>query len=111
MTLTKQEQKDALAFDPFASDFGDQGDRIFRDAIVVARKPHECVDCLEPINPGEQYRSMTAKFDGVLSTRGWCIGCLKAFAMRDDEGQADACEARFDIREQNLKAREAAVRA
>ena len=34
-----------LAFDPFEGDFGEQGDTVLSNKMVVAAKEHECCHC------------------------------------------------------------------
>ena len=38
-----------LAFDPFEGDFGEQGDTVLSNKMVVAAKEHECCHCKNTI--------------------------------------------------------------
>lgn len=86
-----------LAFDPFQGDFGDQGDKVLKDKIGIARKAGDCNDCAQPIHPGDRVRLMTARFDGQLMNYRWCSLCCDAMAKYDDDG-GDAYETRCALR-------------
>ena len=86
-----------LAFDPFQGDFGDQGDRVLRDRMGVARKAGPCNDCAQQIEPGERVRLMTARFDGELMSYRWCALCCAAMAKYEDD-DGEAYEARMALR-------------
>lgn len=87
MTSAKDEL--ILEFDPFEGDFGDQGDKVFKNRMVVARKEGPCAHCEMQIKKGERVRSQSSKFDGQLMTHRWCALCCEAMALyfdeRDDE--------------------------
>ena len=69
---------DVLAFDPFEGDFGEPGDVTFRDAMVKARKAHQCSHCDGSIAVGELHRSRSDKADGELMSWRWCALCCDA---------------------------------
>lgn len=70
-----------LAHDPFAGDFGDQGDRTLSDKIVTARKGGICHDCAEEIEPGTRIRARTDVVDGAIMRFRWCEACCTAMAV------------------------------
>jgi len=91
----------ALAFDPFAGDFGDQGDKTLRDKIVTARKSGECTECQQPIHAGMRIRSRTDRMDETLMSYRWCQPCCEAMAISwKDDGEA--IEARFRLRKDRI---------
>ena len=99
--------ENALSFDLFEGDFGDQGDKILRDKIVKARKPGECHICGQQVKPGTMIRSLTARWaaDGLMSYRT-CAECTEACARSkageyDDETEDDPVDARYAIRFEN----------
>lgn len=87
---------DCLSADPFAGDFGDQGDRVLKDKIVKCRKPGPCHDCAQQIQPGEVARSMAAVFDGELMNFRWCNLCCAAMA-KDGEDEESEWEKRIEL--------------
>jgi hypothetical protein len=89
-----------LSFDPFEGDFGDQGDVVFLNRMVVARKPGPCSHCGSEIQKGERVRRQTSKFDGALMTHRWCHQCCCAMATYDsdlEEGDLPEYERRATI--------------
>lgn len=96
MTLTAAQEKDLLAYDPFAGDFGDQSDKTFEDAMHTAAKtyaPGACVICGNGIAKGERYRKQKAVIDGAFHTCRMCEKCCVAMALSwTDSG--DAIDAR-----------------
>lgn len=88
-TLTDKQKAECLAYDPYAGDFGDPGDKKLRDKIVKARKSGDCNICGEQIVPGTEIRSLTEVFDGELGTTRFCHECCKAMALSsEDAGEA-----------------------
>lgn len=74
-------EEDAVAYDPFAGDFGGSDDKPFVDKMVTARKPHpECHCCASPIEMGERHRYKCDKYDGELMSWRWCWACCVAMA-------------------------------
>jgi hypothetical protein len=49
-----------------------------------ARKPHVCCECGCPIQPGEQYESVTGKWEGEILRMKTCLLCVEI-------GEAFAC--------------------
>lgn len=91
------DDKNTLAFDPFEGDFGNQGDKVLKNKMGVARKPGECTACAQQIQPGERVRLMTVRFDGELMTHRWCSLCCTAMAKCEDDCGA-AYETRLELR-------------
>lgn len=52
-----------------------------RMKIRKARKQHECCECRETINPGEEYCHESSLFDGGWATHKTCMSCKR---IRDD---------------------------
>jgi len=48
---------------------------VYRETEPVARKPHRCVECGEPIRPGQRYHRATGIWDGSWSTFSTCSPC------------------------------------
>ena len=91
MTRAGQTNDEAiLSYDPFAGDFGNCGDRVLSDKMVVAAKAHdECHICGGPIAKGERHRSRSEIFDDELNSFRWCALCCEAMATsQDDDGEA-----------------------
>lgn len=76
------QEKDALIleFDPFEGDFGDSGDCVLQNKMVLARKEGPCAHCGSQIKKGERVRSQQSKFDGQLMSHRWCAACCDAMA-------------------------------
>lgn len=68
-----------LAFDPFEGDFGEQGDTVLSNKMVVAAKEHECCHCKNTIAKGERHRCQTGKY-GDFMTHRWCAICCDLMA-------------------------------
>ena len=77
---------DILSYDPFQGDFGDQGDYIFKDRLVIARKQFQCVHCCGTILPRQLNRYLVARFDGQMRTYRWCSTCCDAMAQSLHDG-------------------------
>ena len=80
---------DALDFNPFDGDFGEPGDRTLRDAMVKARKRHECTHCGGEIKKGETHRSRTDVICGDLLSYRWCALCCEAMRTELRELEED----------------------
>lgn len=78
-----------LSFDPFEGDFGAPGDKVFSNAMVVARKPGPCSHCGLEICTGERVRRQTSKADGELMAHRWCALCCAAMAAYDTQLEDD----------------------
>jgi hypothetical protein len=66
---------DCLDFDPFEGDFGDQGDKTFKDKIVKGRKEKACFHCEKKILVGEIHRNRIDLSGGEILTFRWCNEC------------------------------------
>lgn len=84
-----------LAHDPFAGDFGGDGDRTLSDKIVTAQKSKVCHDCRNMIKPGERIRSRVDISDGELMSFRWCQACCEAMEVYDSD--PDILEARISL--------------
>jgi hypothetical protein len=85
--MSPDEEKDCLAYDPFAGDDGDL--TVFSDKMAVARKRGPCVICRGEIQPGERVRALRERFDGQVKTFRFCALCCEAMAKSwDDAGEA-----------------------
>lgn len=94
-----------LGFDPFEGDFGNPGDRTFRDRIATARKAYECSHCGGAICIGDRHRSRIDKVDGEIMSFRWCTDCCavmagcEADAQTEEElDQRDAYEERWEAK-------------
>lgn len=82
-------EKDVLDYYQFQDDFGEPGDKCFKDRIVKARTDHECTYCGGEIHKGEVYRYEVHKFDGDVRTYKTCVHCCDAMAKSwEDNGEA-----------------------
>lgn len=90
MSLTPQQERDCLSYDPFDGGKGDDGvERILFDRIVTARKSGDCCICFETIQPGERSRRQVAIVDGALGMWRICEACCAACAASwNDAGEA-----------------------
>lgn len=86
-----------LSFDPFEGDFGEQGDTVLSNKMVVAAKVHECCHCKGFIQKGERHRCQSGKY-GEFMTHRWCAACcdLMARIVAADE-DADDGDDNFDV--------------
>lgn len=73
--------KTALDFDPFEGDFGESGDKVFSNKMVIGRGEHLCSHCNGQTQTGERHRCQTSKFDGELMTHRWCAACCEAMLI------------------------------
>src|SRR5205809_7625481 len=55
--------------------FGGDDAEFFREQTVVARKPHECYECLAEIKPGERHKYVSGKWGGEWSSYRFCLAC------------------------------------
>jgi hypothetical protein len=81
---------EALKYNPFEGDFGDQGDRELSDKLVKFRKSAVCHVCAQEIALGTIGRSLTMLWqtDGVMDYR-YCHECTEAMAKNwTDDGEA-----------------------
>lgn len=91
MTKPTETERLALRYDPFQGE--DIRRRTMVDGIVVTRKPHDCIICLEPIPLGARARSTTEiMIDGqhrTVMTFHTCPTCVEAEAASwTDAGKA-----------------------
>ena len=47
----------------------------YLERVVVARKPHTCVECRRVIAPGHRYERITGLWDGKWDTFRMCLAC------------------------------------
>lgn len=90
----------ALDFDPFEGDFGEQGDRTLKDAMVKARKNYTCAHCCGPIAPSELHRARTDVISGNVMNWRWCAACCSAMVEQmegDDDDDRFPYEDRTEI--------------
>lgn len=99
-SLTAEQSTDCLKYHLFQDDFGAPGDRVFRDAIGVARKPGWCIECCAPISPGEQQRRHVGLYDGQMRTYRVCFACCAAMAASWKDG-AESLQQRWSMRDQH----------
>jgi hypothetical protein len=48
---------------------------LHRETVRTARKEHTCIECEEPIKPGEKYHYVTQKCDGEFHEMKVCTPC------------------------------------
>lgn len=100
--------RNVLSYDPFLGDFGDQGDRAFRNAMVIARRRHFCFECAGHIAPGERHRCLVMFWadNREVVTYRFCACCCRAmaFSPRDD---GKAIQSRYELGEKRRKRRAA----
>lgn len=56
---------------------GDCPPEFYRQSTVKARKVHHCYECREDIPRGAVHESVTAKWDGDVSTMRTCLSCVE----------------------------------
>ncbi|WP_367396272.1 hypothetical protein [Pantoea sp. Ep11b] len=106
MMMSKDELQDALDFDLFLGDFGEQGDTELSNEIVLGRKKYVCFICNGEIQPGEIHRSAKWKFDGELMSYRCCNACCLAMVQSvngdylETEDGEDPIDARYALGEQ-----------
>lgn len=54
---------------------GDDFVELLRDAVITARKKHQCSECHRVIKPGEQYRMEVWVFECLGETHKTCMDC------------------------------------
>lgn len=106
MTTVTFNEVEALRYPLFQDDFGEPGDKVLSDHIVTARKTHKCLECLSPIQPGSRQRVHTGKYSGRVWSYHICECCCAAMAVHF-QGQPEAIEARWKIRNANIQAERA----
>lgn len=57
-------------------DMEGEGPEFFSDSEHIAKKEHQCSECLRDILPGEAYRRESGKWDGEFKTYKTCYDCL-----------------------------------
>jgi hypothetical protein len=88
-------ERDCLADDPFAGDFGD-GERILSDKMVTSRGVGECHDCAETPLPGTRNRVRVEAYGSEILRFRWCETCCRLMARAHvDEAAANELEARI----------------
>lgn len=75
-------ERDCLADDPFAGDFGD-GEVALSDKMVTNRKGGTCHTCAGECQPGTRNRVLVERSEGALITYRWCQSCCFAMAVYD----------------------------
>jgi len=78
--MKEWQKKFCIDFDPFEGDFGDEGDHLFKDQVVIGRKSYTCENCGREIIKGEPQRVIVCKSDGELFTHRYCEKCCKLMA-------------------------------
>ena len=62
-------------FECVCADYDGDGPDVFTERLLVARKEHECCECHEPIEPGQQYERVTGLWEGSWGTFKTCMLC------------------------------------
>ena len=110
-TLTPDQERECLAYDPFAGDFGSQGDKIFSDRMVTAAKDRPqgaCCICFGCIAKGERHRVQKAVIDSELKQCRMCAACCLAMAQSwEDAGNAIELRTDLGMRRAGAMGREA----
>ena len=100
-----------LACYPFEGDFGEPGDTVLSNKMVVAAKPHECCHCKSAILKGERHRCQIGKY-GDFMTHRWCATCCELMALCTDDDDYDGDDssaiAEFEQRATQAAAKEGA---
>lgn len=52
----------------------------YDEKTVMARKPHQCFECREPIQRGEQYLRASGKWEQKIETYHFCLACVEVTA-------------------------------
>ena len=89
---------EALKYNPFEGDFGDQCDREMSDKLVKFRVTNPCHICGGDVVPGTTGRSLTMLWasDGMMTYR-YCAPCTQAQANSwTDNGKS--IDARYRLR-------------
>lgn len=81
ITLTEEEERMALVYEPFEGDETDVSG--LTDKFVTGRKEHECFHCRDPIPVGQRHRAKTERNneDRKIETFRFCAACCKTFAI------------------------------
>jgi hypothetical protein len=83
--MTKVEAA-ALEVDPWGDGKGDDPYTVFRNVILVARKPCKCALCFGEIAAGDRVRAQTECGEGKVMTFRFCVECVRAlggYRLRD----------------------------
>jgi hypothetical protein len=86
-TKTDALSQASLGVDPWGDGKGDDPYRVFRNALVVTRKPSQCALCFQPIRKGSRVRAQTECGDGKVMTFKFCPACVRAmgrYRLYDD---------------------------
>ena len=84
--MKNQDEINAMSVDPLMDEYEEDGDHIFDDKIVTARKTWQCMFCEQPIIPGQRHRYRRSVVGGdVFIVYRWCIPCL----LKDEDEDAD----------------------
>ncbi len=61
----------------------------YAESMVRARKPHYCIECLEPIAIGETYQRVRGKWDGEVKVIKTCAHCadMRKEALDKTDGE------------------------
>jgi hypothetical protein len=54
---------------------------LYNETFPIAKKEHECVECGEPILPGQKYHRVEGKWEGHWGTYKTCYPC---YHIRED---------------------------
>ena len=57
--------------------YDDNEAEFYETTLPKARKTHQCTECGNAIQPGENYERTSAKWDGDLSTFNTCLLCVE----------------------------------
>lgn len=102
--MSEDWERDCLADDPFAGDFGD-GERVLSDKMVTARGVGECHACAEQPLPGTRNRVRVEAYGSELLRFRWCEPCCRLMARShvDDDAFMEM-EARIQAGQQRRAA-------
>lgn len=89
--MITEEERDfiILETDMFEGDFGEQGDRVLSNKMVVARKEHKCSHCSGTIDKGERHRHQKGIYGDFMEHR-WCGDCCDLMVLCElDDGETE----------------------
>lgn len=98
--LTTEQEADASRLYLFEGDFGERGDKVFRDDFRACRKEYQCHHCCGKIFIGERTRVHVGKYGGVVMTFRYCPDCCLSMSRiwygpdEDEETGFDSYEIR-----------------
>jgi hypothetical protein len=55
----------------------DEPAKFYQQEWRTAKKQHKCVECLDPILPGQRYEYVTMLYDGLWDHFKTCLGCYR----------------------------------